>query len=150
MVTPKRLTTRESSGGRSARLLRLQPVQVSLLPVDLGLLGGKSPLDVGVLLLPLLHLIADQRSAEETDGGADAGAGSGIAGRAADNRAETGAAQSSVHRARLARGQWFRATKQPNRQDDRSQNKAVARSTDRCTPKGDLLLGANRDGAFYA
>ena len=69
------------------RLLRFQLVQLSLLPVDLRLLRLKPLLDCRILLLPRLHLIANQRAAEKSDSGANAGAGAGIASGAADNRA---------------------------------------------------------------
>ena len=73
-----------------ASLLRFELIELPLLTVDLGLLGGHLTLDVGFLILPRLHLIADQSAAEETHGGTNAGAGAGIAGRAADDRAQAG------------------------------------------------------------
>jgi hypothetical protein len=47
--------------GASAGLLGFEPVQLSLLPFDLGLLRLKLPLHFRVLILPSLHLITDQR-----------------------------------------------------------------------------------------
>ena len=44
------------------------------LPVDLSLLRRHLPLQILFLLLPRLHLIADQGAAEQPDSGADAGA----------------------------------------------------------------------------
>jgi hypothetical protein len=66
-------------------LLRFQSIQLSLLPINLGLLRLDLSLDVGVLLLPRLHLITNQRATEETDGGTDTGTSPCITGRAPDD-----------------------------------------------------------------
>jgi hypothetical protein len=73
-----------------AGLLRLELIELSLLTVDLGLLGGHLTLYVGFLILPRLHLIADQSAAEKTHGRTDAGAGARVAGGATDNRTQAG------------------------------------------------------------
>lgn len=48
-----------------------------------------------VLFLPCLHLITDQRSAQQTDSGANSRAGSGASGRATNNRAQPRSGKSS-------------------------------------------------------
>jgi hypothetical protein len=68
-------------------LLRFELLDLSICPVDLSLLRRHLLLQILFLLLPRLHLIADQGAAEQADSGADAGAGAGIAGSAADDRA---------------------------------------------------------------
>ena len=73
-----------------SRLLRLKLIQLVLLTIDLRLLRRHPSLQVFVLLLPRLHLIADQRAAEEPDRSPDASAGAGVAGGAADDRAQAG------------------------------------------------------------
>jgi len=78
-----------------ALLLLLELLELPILPVDLGLLSGYLPLNILVLLLPRLHLVADQGAADQTDGGTNAGPGAGIAGGAANNSAQTGAGKSS-------------------------------------------------------
>ena len=55
-------------------LLRFELIQLPLLPVDFSLLGLKALLYVGILLLPRLHLVADQGSADEPNGSTDTGA----------------------------------------------------------------------------
>lgn len=103
-------------------LLRLELVQLPLLPVDFSLLRLKTSLYVGVLLLSRLHLIADQGSADQANGSSDAGPRAGIASRASDNRAQAGAAKGPINRALLARGQRLRASGKRNRHDDCRKN----------------------------
>ena len=69
------------------RLLRFELLDLPICPVDLSLLRRHLLLQILFLLLPRLHLIADQGAAEQPDSGADAGAGAGVAGSAADDRA---------------------------------------------------------------
>jgi hypothetical protein len=76
-----------------AHLLRLELIELSLLPLDLGLLHLHPPLDVIVLLLPSLHLIADERAADKTDRRSDAGPGACVSSRAADDGAQPRASQ---------------------------------------------------------
>jgi hypothetical protein len=85
-----------------------------LLSVDFSLLHLKASLYVSVLLLSCLHLVADHGATEKTDGSTNASARGGISGCAPDNRAQAGAAESSIDSAFLARRQWFRATEEPN------------------------------------
>jgi hypothetical protein len=99
-------------------LLRFELVKLPLLPVDFSLLSLKAPLYVSVLLLSCLHLVADHGATEKADGSADASARAGISSRAADDRAQASAAESSIDRAFLARRQWFRATEKPNCQNN--------------------------------
>jgi hypothetical protein len=68
-------------------LLGFQLIELPLLAVDLGLLRLKAPLSFFVLLLPRLHLITDERPTEKSYRGADASAGAGVSGSAADDRA---------------------------------------------------------------
>jgi len=67
-------------------LLAPELLELSLLAFDLGLLLRKLPLHRRVLILALLHLVADQGAAEEPDGSADTRTGACIARRATDNR----------------------------------------------------------------
>ena len=76
-------------------LLRFELLDLSIDPLDLSLLLRHLPLQILFLLLPRLHLIADQGAADQSDSGADAGAGAGVAGSAADDRAQAGAGESS-------------------------------------------------------
>jgi hypothetical protein len=55
-------------------LLRFELLDLSIGPVDLSLLRGHLLLQILFLLLPCLHLIADQGAADQPDSGADAGA----------------------------------------------------------------------------
>jgi hypothetical protein len=68
-------------------LLRFELIELPLLPVDLGLLRLKAPLSFFVLFLPGLHLITDQRAAEESHRSADTRAGASVSGSASDDRA---------------------------------------------------------------
>ena len=101
-------------------LLRFELVQLPLLPVDFSLLGLKALLYIGVLLLPGLHLVPDQGSADEANGSTDARACAGIAGRATDDRAQASATEGAVDRALLARRQRLRTTGKRDRHDDGS------------------------------
>jgi hypothetical protein len=56
-------------------LLRFELLEFEALPLDLSLLRRHLLLHILFLLLPRLHLIADQGAAEQPDSGADAGAG---------------------------------------------------------------------------
>jgi hypothetical protein len=62
------------------RLLRFELLDLSICPVDLSLLRGHLLLQILFLLLPCLHLIADQGAAEQANGSTNAGTGAGIAG----------------------------------------------------------------------
>lgn len=70
-----------------ARLLRLELIELSLLPFNLGLLRRQLLLNCLVLSLTRLHLITDQRSTDKPHGSADTRTGSGIASCAPNNRA---------------------------------------------------------------
>ena len=70
-----------------ALLLRLELLELSVLLLDLSLLGRQLLLHCLILLLPRLHLIADQGAADQANCSANAGAGSGMACGAADNGA---------------------------------------------------------------
>jgi hypothetical protein len=66
-------------------LLRLELLELSLLPLDLSLLCRQLPLHVCFLLLPRLELVANESAAEEADGGTDAGACPSVTRCAADD-----------------------------------------------------------------
>ena len=71
------------------RLLCLfELLQLLRYPIELGLLLGHLLLQLLLLFLSLLHLIANQSAADQTDGSANTGARSGMSGRAADDTAE--------------------------------------------------------------
>jgi hypothetical protein len=86
-----------------ARLLRFELIELSLLPLDLGLLHLHPPLHVFVLLLPRLHLIADERAPDKTDRRSDAGPGPRVSGRAADDGTQSRASQRPNGRALFPR-----------------------------------------------
>ncbi len=86
-------------------LLCFQLIQFHLLAIDLILLRLDLLLQRRVLFLPGLHLIADQRAAEESDRSADSGAGSCIAGCAADDRAQSSSGKGSDRGAFFTRGE---------------------------------------------
>jgi hypothetical protein len=90
-------------------LLRFEPLQLSLLPIYLCLLRLYPALHVFVLFLPSLHLITDQRPAEEAHGSADTGASAGVSGRAANDRAQAGPTKRSNRSAFFPRRQRLRA-----------------------------------------
>jgi hypothetical protein len=58
-VTP----TADNAASILPRLLRFEPLDLSICLVDLSLLRRHLPLQILVLLLPRLHLIADQGTA---------------------------------------------------------------------------------------
>ena len=62
------------------RLLRFELLDLPICPVDLSLLRRHLLLQILVLLLPRLHLIADQGPAEQANGSTNVGTGAGIAG----------------------------------------------------------------------
>ena len=62
------------------RLLRFELLDLPICPVDLSLLCRHPLLQILFLLLPRLHLIADQGAAEQANGSTNAGTGAGIAG----------------------------------------------------------------------
>ena len=70
-----------------ALLLRLELLELLVLPLDLRLLGLQLLLHRLILLLARLHLIADQGAADQSYGSTDAGAGTGMTRGAADNAA---------------------------------------------------------------
>jgi hypothetical protein len=69
-------------------LLLFELLQLLRYPIELGLLLGHLLLQLLFLFLPLLHLIANQSAADQTDGSANTSARSGMSGRAADYTAE--------------------------------------------------------------
>jgi hypothetical protein len=69
-------------------LLLFELLQLLRYPIELGLLLGHLLLQLLFLFLPLLHLIANQSAADQTDGSANTSARSGMSGRAADDTAE--------------------------------------------------------------
>jgi hypothetical protein len=87
----------------SSRLLRLELIELALLLFDLRLLFGHAALKICILLLPCLHLIADQCATEKTYGRTDSGSSTGVAGRGADDAARARPGQSSIHRAFFSR-----------------------------------------------
>jgi hypothetical protein len=100
----------------SPRLLRLELIELSLLPIDLGLLRIDPPLHLGVLVLPGLHLVADQRAAEKPHGRANAGPGAGVSRGAADDRAQAGAADGSDRSTLLSGRKRFGAAEEKESQ----------------------------------
>jgi hypothetical protein len=86
-----------------AGLLCLESLEFDVLPLNLGVLRRHPPLQIIFLLLTCLHLITDQSAADQPNCRADAGAGSGISCRAADDRAQTGTGESSDRRAFFSR-----------------------------------------------
>jgi hypothetical protein len=95
--------------GSLALLLLLELLDLLILPLNLRLLSRQLLLHRLVLLLSRLHLVADQRAADQTHGSTDAGASAGIPCGAANNCAQTGAGKSSNSGAFLPRRQRFRA-----------------------------------------
>src|SRR5262245_32052577 len=89
-------------------LLRFELLEFSVLLLDLSLLGRQLLLHGLILLLPRLHLVADQGAADQANRSADAGAGSGVSSSAADDGAQAGPGESSDAGALLPRGQRFR------------------------------------------
>jgi hypothetical protein len=83
-----------------------------LLPFNLGLLYGQLPLYFLFLILPRLHLVADQGPADQPHGRADTGSRSGVSRSAADNRSKTRAGECANGSTLFSRGQWFGATEQ--------------------------------------
>ena len=57
------------------RLLRFELLDLPICPVDLSLLCRHPLLQILFLLLPRLHLIADQGAAEQANGSTNAGTG---------------------------------------------------------------------------
>jgi hypothetical protein len=100
-------------------LLRLELIELSLLPINLGLLRIDAPLHFGVLVLPGLHLIADQRAAEKSHCGADTGSGAGIPSGAADDRAQAGAPDGSDRSALFSGRKRLGAAEKKTSQRDR-------------------------------
>jgi hypothetical protein len=89
--------------GALALLLLLELLDLLILSLDLRLLCRQLLLHGLVLLLPRLHLVADQGAADQTYGSTNAGASAGISCGAANNRAQTGASKSSDTGALLPR-----------------------------------------------
>ena len=89
-------------------LLRLELLELSVLLLDLSLLGRQLLLHGLFLLLPRLHLVADQGAADQANCSANAGAGSGMACGAADNGAQAGSGKSSDAGALFPRRQRLR------------------------------------------
>jgi len=82
-----RLWARATSISPLARLLCLEPLELSLLPLNLRLLIGQLPLHVLFAFFSRLHLVADQSSAEQTDGRANSSAGARMSRCGADDPA---------------------------------------------------------------
>ena len=89
-------------------LLSLELLQLSVLLLDLSLLSRQLLLHGLFLLLPRLHLVADQGAADQTDCSAYAGSGSSMSCSAANDGAQAGSGQSSDAGALLPRRQRFR------------------------------------------
>jgi hypothetical protein len=87
-----------------------------LLPINLRLLRLQTSLYFSILLLPRLHLIADQRPAEKSNGSADTRARAGVAGGAADDRAQASTANGSDRSAFFSGRKRFRTADQQDRQ----------------------------------
>jgi hypothetical protein len=68
-------------------LLRLELLELSVLLLDLSLLSRQLLLHGLFLLLPRLHLVADQGAADQANRSADTGASAGISCSAPDNGA---------------------------------------------------------------
>ena len=91
-----------------ALLLRLELLELSVLLLDLSLLSRQLLLHGLILLLPRLHLVADQGAADQAYCGADAGAGARMSRGAANDGAQTGSSESSDSSALLPRRQRLR------------------------------------------
>jgi hypothetical protein len=105
-------------------LLLFKLLQFSRCPIDLGLLGGYFLLQLLFLLLPRLHLVADQGAADQAYRGSDTSAGAGISCSAANNGAQTGAGNGPDSGALLPSRQRLRTTEKERPQkyccDDRA------------------------------
>jgi hypothetical protein len=91
-------------------------------PIELGLLLGHLLLQLLLLFLSLLHLIANQSAADQTDGSANTGARSGMSGRAADDTTEASSGKRPDSGALVPGRQGLRTTekKRAEKQDDRA------------------------------
>jgi hypothetical protein len=74
-------------------LLTFELLKLSRLTLDFGFLCRHAPLQVFIVSLPRLHLVADERTTDESYRRADARSGTGVAGRAADDGSQTSAAE---------------------------------------------------------
>jgi hypothetical protein len=91
-------------------LLLFELLQLLRYPIELGLLLGHLLLQLLFLFLPLLHLIANQSAADQTDGSANTSARSGMSGSAADDPAEAGSGKRPDSGALLPGRQRLRTT----------------------------------------
>ena len=98
-----------------ALLLRLELLELSVLLLDLSLLRRQLLLHGLFLLLPRLHLVADQGAADQPYGSADAGAGAGMPCSAADDGAQAGPGKGSDAGALFSRCQRLRAAEKTRR-----------------------------------
>jgi hypothetical protein len=80
-------------------LLTFELLKLSRLTLDFGFLCSHAPLQVFIVFLPRLHLVADERTADESYRGADARSGPGVARRAPDDGSQAGAAEGPDRRA---------------------------------------------------
>jgi hypothetical protein len=85
-------------------------------PIELGLLLGHLLLQLLLLFLPLLHLVTNQSPADQTDGGADTGARSGMSGSATDDSTKAGSGKRPDSGALLPGRQRLRTTEKKKRQ----------------------------------
>jgi hypothetical protein len=86
-------------------LLILQLLDLVLLALNLALLLLNLRLSLSLFVLPILHRVADQRTAEQAQAAADGRAGPGITGEGTDNRAGRRTADRSVGGALFACGE---------------------------------------------
>jgi len=101
-----------------ALLLLLELLELSILLLDLSLLCRQLLLHGLFLLLPCLHLVADQSAADQTDCSADARTGTGISCSAPDDGAQAGSGKSSDSSAFLPRRQRLRTAQKKRRYRD--------------------------------
>jgi hypothetical protein len=76
-------------------LLRFELIQFSLLSGYFGVLLLHPALQIRFLFFSGLHLIADKRSAQQSDSGPDAGSGACVSRSATDDRAQAGSRKGS-------------------------------------------------------
>ncbi len=96
-------------------LLLLELLELSILLLDLSLLCRQLLLHGLFLLLPRLHLVADQGAADQPYGSADARAGAGMPCSAADDGAQAGPGKGSDAGALFSRCQRLRAAEKKRR-----------------------------------
>jgi hypothetical protein len=89
-------------------LLLLELLKFLILPLDLSLLCRQLLLHGLILLLPRLHLVADQGAADQANRSADTGASARISCSAPDDGAQAGSGKSSDASALFPRRQRLR------------------------------------------